>query len=282
MSEKFENFLKKIKKFSEAPKSMAPKRKKMFKIIFWLAIIALFAIFIFYFHHKNLKNNPDVATQEEVNQVVAQVSKIMDLPQGETPTLATINDITKLKDQTFFRDAQNGDKILVYANAKEAIIYRPGVNRIINVAPLIIEQPNSNQPVFTSNPPNQVSAFPSPIHDQSAPVNGTPNQVVINNSSNNFQTSNSLNVIICNGTKTTGLAGDTAKKLSGINGVIVIGTKDANKNDYTDTVVVDITRKNLSLVNQIAQAVGGRIGDLPNGETISDGADVLIIVGTSK
>ena len=71
----------------------------------------------------------------------------MELPQGETPTVATISDVTKLADQTFFKSAKNGDVLLAYTAAMEAVIYRPSANMIINVAPISTNQaPNVASP----------------------------------------------------------------------------------------------------------------------------------------
>jgi hypothetical protein len=58
------------------------------------------------------------------------------LPSGEQPTLAIINNAGKYNNVPFFKNAQNGDRLLVYAQAREAILYRPTINKIISVAPI--------------------------------------------------------------------------------------------------------------------------------------------------
>ena len=60
----------------------------------------------------------------------------MVLPKDETPTLATVSDPEKLKDQRFFVNAVKGDKVLVYSLAKKAILYSPSLDKIIEVAPV--------------------------------------------------------------------------------------------------------------------------------------------------
>lgn len=50
-------------------------------------------------------------------------------------------DPEKLRDQPFFANAQRGDKVLIYANAKKAILYNPPSNKIIEVAPVNIGNP---------------------------------------------------------------------------------------------------------------------------------------------
>lgn len=82
--------------------------------------------------------NPRQQTAEEVRKLVLEVGKIMDLPTGEDPTVATITDITKLSDQPFFAKGKNGDKVLIYTNAKRAILYDPASKKVLDVAPINI------------------------------------------------------------------------------------------------------------------------------------------------
>lgn len=104
----------------------------------------------YYFYSQNQKNqlartNPQASAQEEVKKTVAEISKIIDLPVGEDPTVATVTDITKLKDQPFFQKAKNGDKVLIYTNAKKAILYDPTLKKVLDVAPINIGS-SSSQP----------------------------------------------------------------------------------------------------------------------------------------
>lgn len=68
-----------------------------------------------------------------------KVGKLIALPADETPTIATVEDKTKLADQAFFSAAENGDKLLIYTKAQKAIVYRPSTNQIINVGPISID-----------------------------------------------------------------------------------------------------------------------------------------------
>lgn len=94
-----------------------------------------------YFYYQTQKNqaaNPQASAQEEVKKVVLEVGKLIDLPAGEDPTIATVTDITKLKDQPFFQKAKNGDKVLIYTNARKAILYDPVAKKVLDVAPINI------------------------------------------------------------------------------------------------------------------------------------------------
>ncbi len=116
------------------------------RVLSTAAFIILAALAIFFglkYHQANnnvnrLSSNPQEAAKAAVAQVTGEVSKLVVLPTGETPTLATVNDASKLKGQTFFTSAQNGDKVLIYTQHKLAVLYRPSVDKVINIAPLNI------------------------------------------------------------------------------------------------------------------------------------------------
>lgn len=113
------------------------------KRLYWgLAIlIAIIPTIYFYAQNKNTENKlsnlqQKSQTSDDLNVVIGQIGKLVILPTGEQPTLATVSDITKLKGQTFFTNAANGDRILVYPKAKKVILYRPSLNKIVEMAPL--------------------------------------------------------------------------------------------------------------------------------------------------
>lgn len=93
-----------------------------------------------------LTQNPVEISEKEVQQISAKISKLMVLPTDEVPTLATVSDPEKLKDQPFFAQAKTGFKVLVYAKAQKAILYDPTTNKIVEVAPI-----NSNTGTTTSS-----------------------------------------------------------------------------------------------------------------------------------
>jgi hypothetical protein len=75
---------------------------------------------------------PETAPQEEIEDIVEKVSKLMIIP-SETPQLATLTNLEGVQNQQFFRNALAGDKVLVFKNAKRAIIYRPSEDLIVEV-----------------------------------------------------------------------------------------------------------------------------------------------------
>jgi hypothetical protein len=130
--EENKEYIKLIKKFGA---------KRLF-IIFLLvvALAGVFGSYYFYNKYKSLNTDATAQAKKETDRLVSLLGKLMELPAGETPTIATISDKDKLKDQSFFAQAQNGDILFAYTTSMKAILYRPSSNKIINVAPISINQ----------------------------------------------------------------------------------------------------------------------------------------------
>lgn len=79
--------------------------------------------------------------KQKTTSLLTEVNLLYDLPTDESPTVATVSDKTKLKNQPFFSKAENGDKVLIYTKAKKAILYRPTTHKIVEVSPLTITSP---------------------------------------------------------------------------------------------------------------------------------------------
>jgi hypothetical protein len=75
---------------------------------------------------------PAINPQEEDQKTMAQVNKLIELP-AETPKIMTITNKDDYKDQPFLAKAENNDKLIIYTQAKKAILYRPSINKIVDV-----------------------------------------------------------------------------------------------------------------------------------------------------
>lgn len=129
-----------------------PKRKskvsfgKVFLVLILLALVAGISAlgYLYYQTRQELKflSSPEgqqQLAQQETSQIVAMVAKHIELPNGE-PVIATITDATALAAQSaFYKNAQNGDKLLVFQEAKQAFIYSPSKNKLVNVGPILVD-----------------------------------------------------------------------------------------------------------------------------------------------
>lgn len=120
-------------------------------ILLVLLILALGSSAYFYRQLSVLRDNPQAVVKQEAEDLVNEVSKLIFLPEGEDPTIATIADAEKLKEQPFFARAKNGDKVLIYTKSKKAILYDVESHKIVEVAPLNIGDPEGSS-AATTNP----------------------------------------------------------------------------------------------------------------------------------
>lgn len=156
------------------------KKKVLGTLVVVLIVIPAFVGTLAFFQQKNLKDS-QVLGANQVEDILDKVGKLIDLPD-ETPTIATVSDISKLSGQEFFAKAQNGDKVIIFAKAQKAILYRPGTNKIIEVAFYSppAETPQVSQAAVATPAPTQPvslrdlqrpSTQPSPSVSQAATSN---------------------------------------------------------------------------------------------------------------
>jgi len=216
-----------------------------------IILIALVPSVFFYTQYRQAQSrlaNPELYSKEETKKLVDAVAKFMELPSDETPTLATVNDKQKLSNQAFFSHAENGDKVLIYTNAKKAILYRPSINKIIDVAPINIGPANSATASSV-----QPTATPTP-----------------------------MTFILLNGTEIVGLTRTFETKLKAkVPSVKVLDKDNAKKNDYTKSILIDVKGDKGTQAAQLATELNLTVSALPSGEA-TPASDFLVILGTDK
>lgn len=239
------------------PEIKPPSKKNIKKYIIIFALVAvligaLAAGVYFYLQFQSGQKVAGVATVQEVDSLVERVGKLVELPQGEQVTLATVSDIQKLQDQPFFVRAQNGDKVLIYEQSKKAILYRPSTNKIIEIGPV--------------TGTGQQSIAPSPS-------SATPSAIV----------TKPVRVAIYNGTTTNGLTRRAEGQLLALSSlhVEVTSKENAKENTYQESVIVDLTGAQQQVASQFASIFKGTVESLPEGEVKPTDIDILIILGST-
>lgn len=198
---------------------------------------------------EKIKTDPATAQQvaeEEVKTLLAKVGQLIVLPTDEQPAVSTVTDIDKLKDQDFFKNGKNGDRLIVYTQAKKAILYDPTTNRIIEVAPVQPEPNAQDTPAATS------AATPA---------------------------TEKVSVAIYNGTNTEGLTTEAERAVAkAMPNAEVVKKQNAKIRTYEKTIVIDVTGTNDATVKALAQSLSAEQSTLPADET-KPTADILIILG---
>lgn len=219
-------------------------RMKRFLLVLLILIAVLGAVGSVYFYQRYsaLKSNPNAEAQEKSESLIAALSSHMQLPQDEVPSVVTIVDKTKLNDQPFFKMAENGDILFAYINSKQAILYRPATDRIIQVAAINV---GTDAPISTADP----------------------------------VTSSGLTIAYQNGTTTAGLSLEAEKLVNAeFENFTTALLSSAIRTDYAATIVIDISGKHAKEATNVARLLNGTVSELPEGE-VAPNADLLVILG---
>ncbi|KKS75477.1 hypothetical protein A2781_02520 [Candidatus Gottesmanbacteria bacterium RIFCSPHIGHO2_01_FULL_42_27] len=234
----------------------------LYLLIFFAAVSGSVGSLFYYSKYKDTEERlkqATLASGDNVNAIIAKVGKLIKLPEDELPTIATISDLDKLKGQPFFARAKVGDKVLLYTQAKKAILYDPKDNVIIEVGPLVMPSGSPAPSISGKSELTRVSATPA--------VAGA-------------SVSAGIQVAILNGTKDDSLANtfarDLAKKMPEI---LIVSSAKAKIDSYEKTLIVDLFSQKSRDLPELAKAAGAEIADLPPGETKPLNADILIILG---
>lgn len=112
-----------------------PKRERKLPVVHMvIGVVLIVCILIAGVVFLQRSGPRDAKAQSEM--VIRKVSKLYLLPSDEQPTVAEIKDVLSLNDQEFYKDAKNGDFVLVYSKAKIALLYRESLNKLIKVSPV--------------------------------------------------------------------------------------------------------------------------------------------------
>lgn len=105
-------------------------------IILLFIFICLFSFLILYkyIEYKNLLKNSNNLIKIESQKILSNVGEMFLLPKDEIPTIATITDKNQLEKSDFYKQTDNGDKLIIYSKNQLAIVYRPSINKIITSA----------------------------------------------------------------------------------------------------------------------------------------------------
>lgn len=124
------------------------KSKKLFtskRLLIAANIVALLSFagaagFFYKKYHDATATSPEQLQQAQVEQTIKEVGKLYNLPGNEKPDVATVKDKEALKKQyPFFDQAENDDVVLIYKEAKLAILYRPATKKLVKVGPVNVE-----------------------------------------------------------------------------------------------------------------------------------------------
>lgn len=126
------------------PKNITGRLERFFepfwrKIVLVIVLLILTVVLINYFQlarKSALVKNLPKHQEYEIKQVTRAMSKLVILPKGQTPKLATIisADSARKQNPQFYAQASDGDLVVIYGET--AYIYNPKLKRIVNMGPV--------------------------------------------------------------------------------------------------------------------------------------------------
>lgn len=220
----------------------------LWSLLFVILIGLGWSVFNYYKTSQQLAvlTDPKLASElnkKQTEEVLAKVGKLIIFPKDKNAVVATINDVELLStNQDFYREAHNGDKLIIFPSSKKAIIYDEDDNRIVNVGPIVYNNPATE-----------------------AKVSGATDR---------------LNIEIRNGTSNPNAGLGLRDRLRENASYNITTVSKSAKTDYTGTVIVDLSQGAKSdLVTGLQKELGATVVTaVPNGEAAT-GAEVLVIVG---
>jgi uncharacterized protein HemX len=130
----------------EPPKTKWRKIRRGAKLAFVVVFLVAMGLSYKFYQELRVYKNPELQAaqqQQEAKQLIQKVGKLIILPSEETPIVATVNDAKTLAtQQAFYKEAVNGDKLLIYTVSQKAILYSPSRNMIVNVGPFVSTSQN--------------------------------------------------------------------------------------------------------------------------------------------
>lgn len=259
---------------ADAPTETASVRTKGVKpsptvsVMGFLLFLALGAAGYFYYQYTN---TAQVAEAREIKELATKIGAVIALPEQETPTLATVTNKDKLDNQPFFQKAENGDKILIYTNAGQVVLYRPATGKVIDMTTVTVAKETSQESTMaTDSTPEEV-----------APVVEEPVEEVIPVEPVDITTL-SATIALYNGSSKVGVTNTFETELLQQFPALTVEVKEkAVKNDYRGVSIIDLSGTNTALAEGLAQSFTGTVITLPEGE-IAPSADILVIVGNKE
>jgi hypothetical protein len=128
------------------PKINLAFSKKSVAIVVGVLVVITIIVLLFIQNNRSqkeisrLKTQVVATEQQEAQTLVTLVGKLVELPTDETPTIATVTDKEKLSGQSFFSRSENGDRLLIYPKIRKVYLYRPSINKLIDIAPISLDQ----------------------------------------------------------------------------------------------------------------------------------------------
>ena len=142
-------------------------KRVIFILQFILLLLFISGIYYFYNKYQQIQQSQPIQNQQnQTAKLTDIIGKFMELPTDETPVIATITDIIKLKKQSFFAHGKNGDKVIIYKKNRKAILYDPTEKKIVEVGPVFITTASNSSTMVVSKQSLKINSGTPKLNSQ--------------------------------------------------------------------------------------------------------------------
>ena len=196
-------------------------------------------------------------------EILESVAEVVLLP-NEAPQFATVSNVNQLKEQVFFKDAQNNDRVIIFPQAAKAILYRPSIDRVINIGPVTLEQPTTQDDKITDEPEVGDSVDPTPT------ISDAKDEEV-----------KSISTTLLNGSPTKGVTHDMEKVLKkNFDNITVSEKATAKKDNYEKSLILVNSNVDKLIIENLAREIKAEITqELTDEKTYQ--TDLVIVIGNN-
>ena len=223
------------------------------------------------------QDSAEAVAIKEKNDLLKKVGKIALLPQDEDPTIATVTDAFRLRGQKFFSQAENDDKVIIFPKAQRAILYRPNIDKVIESAPI-----NINDLEGTVSRTELARDSDGTAIEEEVLGEGTgETSVVVEEDPEEIEQEKPARLAIYNGTLfieglATKVGAFLVKEMPG--NVISVEILQNADEVYEETIVIDVTQKYHAVAEQISNTLSGKVVETPTDVDFPD-VDIVVIAG---
>lgn len=242
------------------------KNKLLIAIAALLFISLTSAAVYFYVQYRQVTSDET----KKAERLIKTLSKFVQLPSDEVPTVATVADKTKLDNNPFLNQAENGDMIVIYSQDGKAILYRPSEEKIIDMTRINIS--NDSQQMAGEGGVefnNRLS------ENEQKTIESEEVKEELDEKQEKI-----AKVLLLNGTETAGLTGPVEEDLvAEFDNIEITDRQPAGSKDYNQTYVINVSGKFTDLTSQIADYLGSEQTTL---DEDFDDVDIVVVVGKDK
>lgn len=132
------------KKTTQQTEVLNPSQKKQAGLLIaGAAVIVIGLLLLFLLPSGDIAKDGKI-TEREAQKVKAEIAKLINLPQEE-PVMALVTNADQLiAEQPFYQGVTNGDVLVIYPQARKAVLFNPRTNKLVNVGPVNVGEASAS------------------------------------------------------------------------------------------------------------------------------------------